>query len=282
MSGLPRPGDDPTAEARHVPRQGELSGAKARLSRDWLTWDMTGRGLDRAAARSAARAAQVFREDLERLRADAGISIPELAAGAHVGTSYLYRIIAGESVPSDATRARLAVALGADLSVRLYPNTGPVIRDRHQGAITEMLLREHHPRWHGFGEVRVVRPSRGWIDVAFHEARERVIVATEVQSELRRVEQLIRWAAEKAASLPSWDGWDRLGELPQISRLLVVRRTRATRAVAAGFAHQLRLSYPAHPDDAIAALTGGSMPWPGAAIVWAEVAGGRARLLQGR
>ncbi len=233
------------------------------------------------AARVAARSARVFREDVDRLREDAGASVPDVARAAGIDCSYRYRVIAGRSEPSDAVRARLAVALGADLSMRLYPNTGPLVRDRHQGLIAEAMLRVRHPRWHACGEVRVVRPSRGWIGVAFHEPRERLIVASEIQSELRRLEQLIRWAAEKAASLPSWDGWERLGEPPTISRLLVVRRTRTTRAVAADFSGQLRLAYPAHPDDALAALTA-DRPWPGAAMVWAVIDRGVARLASGR
>lgn len=238
--------------------------------------------LERTARKMSAKATTVFREDVERLRADAGISVPELARGAGIDRAYLYRILAGRAEPTAPVRARLAVALGADLSVRLYPNTGPRIRDRHQAVIMEGLLQVRHPRWHAFSEVRVLRPSRGWIDLALHEPRERVIVATEIQSELNRLEQLLRWAEEKARSLPSWDGWDRLGEPPVVSRLLVVRRTRTTRAVAADFAQQLRLAFPAHPDDAIAALTTPTVRWPGAAMVWAEVAGGRARLLPGR
>jgi hypothetical protein len=82
--------------------------------------------------------------------------------------------------------------------------------------------------------------------------------------------------------MPSWDGWDRLGEPPEISRLLVVRRTRSTRAVAADFARQLRLAYPAHPDDALAALTTATTPWPGPALVWTEPTASHARLLSGR
>lgn len=251
------------------------------MSVDLLNAGMASRGVERAAGRAAARAAQAFREDVERLREDAGISVPELAAGAGVGVSYLYRILAGDAEPSDRTRARLAVALGADLSLRLYPNTGPLVRDRHQARIAEALLHVLDPRWQRFAEVRVTRPSRGWIDLVLHEPRERVIVATEIQSELRRLEQLIRWSGEKAASLPSWEGWDRLGAPPTISRLLVVRRTRATRAVAADFSGQLRLAYPAHPDDALAALTS-SAPWPGPAMIWAEVGASGARLLPGR
>ena len=131
----------------------------------------------------------------------------------------------------------------------------------------ELLLHTAHPRWSPFTEVGVHRPSRGWIDVVLHDPRGSVIIAGELQSELRRLEQLIRWQTAKAAALPSWDGWAHLGDEPAISRLLLVRRTPATRAVAAEFAAQLRVAYPAHPADAIAAL-GGTTTWPGPAMLW--------------
>ena len=55
----------------------------------------------------------------------------------------------------------------------------------------------------------------------------------------------------------------------------------ATRAVATEFARQLRAAYPAHPDDAVAALTG-LEPWPGPALVWAVVGAPGTRLASGR
>jgi len=140
---------------------------------------------------------------------------------------------------------------------------------------------ETHPRFARYTEVGVRRPSRGWIDALLHEPRERLAIASELQSELRRLEQLVRWQAAKAESLPSWEGWPHLGEEPAISRLLVVRRTRATRAVTAEFARQLRVAYPAHPDDALAALAG-TASWPGPALVWATVDAKGARLVPGR
>jgi hypothetical protein len=73
----------------------------------------------------------------------------------------------------------------------------------------------------------------------------------------------------------------RLRDRPSISRLLLVRRTRTTEAVAREFARQLRLAYPAHPDDALASLTG-TAPWPGPAMVWVELNGARSRLLPSR
>jgi len=136
-----------------------------------------------------------------------------------------------------------------------------------------------HPRWQPFPEVASAseprldrrRPAR---------PTERILVASEIQSEMRRIEQLVRWSGEKAAALPSWDGWAHLGG-PTVSRLMIVRRTRATRAAGVAFANQLRAAFPAHPDDALAALTGPT-PWPGPALVWAVVDQRGARLVGGR
>jgi len=222
------------------------------------------------ARRQAGRIHRGLGDDLRRLREDAGVNRAALAAAADVDLSYLCRIEEGGERPSIDTYVKLATALGTDLSARLYPNTGPAIRDRHQARILEALVGLLHPRWHPYGEVSVRRPSRGWIDVALHEPRERLLVATEIQSELRRLEQIIRWSAEKADSLPSWEGWTRLGESPMTSRLLVVRSTRATQAVGREFSRQLVSSYPAHPEDALAALRGVT-PWPGPALIWIDL-----------
>ena len=245
---------------------------------------MTPIPVTRAAAHMAHRLHRGLADDLERLRADAGIPVAGLARVAGVDRGYLHRILAGAEHPSHETYARLAVALGADLSSRLYPNTGPLVRDRHQARILEAFLGVLHPRWQVSTEVAVRRPSRGWIDAVLHDPRESIAVAVEIQSELRRVEQIVRWSSEKAASLPSWDGWPGHDGAqdggPPVSRLLLVRRTRVTRAVAASSAAQLRVAYPVHPDDALDALVG-TAPWPGAAIVWATVDGRGTRLLGG-
>jgi hypothetical protein len=242
---------------------------------------MTTTARERAVRHAADRARQSLVDDLERALADSGISAGRLARESGVDSGYPSRILAGRTDPSLETWARLAIPLGLDLAARLYQNTGPMVRDRHAAPMLDLLLRAAHPRWTAFTEAAVHRPSRGWIDVLLHEARERIVVAGELQSELRRLEQLVRWQAQKAAALPSWDGWVHLGEAPAISRLLVVRRTRATRAIAADFAAQLRVAYPAHPDDALAAVTG-TAPWPGPAILWATLDARGARFATGR
>ena len=145
----------------------------------------------------------------------------------------------------------------------------------------EHALESLHSRWQPFTEVDVRRPVRGWIDLVVHDPRERALIASELQSELRRLEQLVRWHAAKADALPSWDGFTHLGDAPEISRLLIVRRTRATRAIANEFQRQLRVAYPAHPDDALAALTG-TAPWPGHALVWIAVDPRGTRFIGGR
>ncbi len=273
---------DDAGRRRSVPsRSGWSTTGNSQISDEALNVAMSTDRFDAAIARAMRRRHASLVGDLIRLREDAGVTRSALARAAGVDRRHLDRIENGTDRASLEAYQRLATALGADLSTRLYPNTGPALRDRHQARILETLLEAAHPRWQPFTEVAVRRPSRGWIDVLLYDARGRVALATEIESELRRLEQQLRWAAEKAAALPSWEGWSQLGEAPLVSRLLVVRRTRATRAVATAMQRQLLAAYPAHPDDALAALAG-SGPWPGPAMVWAVISGGATRLAGSR
>jgi transcriptional regulator with XRE-family HTH domain len=145
-----------------------------------------------AAVRSAALARARLAEDIDHLCADAGLSHAALARAAGVPASFLARILAGTAHPSLETYARITTALGADPATRAYPNTGPAIRDRHSVPILEALLGSLHARWKPYTEVAVRRPSRGWIDVVLHDGHASLLLATEIQSTLRRIEQLVR------------------------------------------------------------------------------------------
>ena len=216
--------------------------------------------------------------DLRRLRLDAGLSLARVAEASGISRSLLNEIELSSADSSLPTLVEIADALGADLSIRFYPNTGPLVRDHIQARIMEELLRIAHPRWKRFTEVPVYRPARGRIDAVFHDPVAAVVVATEVHSQIRRLEQQLGWANLKAESLPSADFWRHLDREPTIGRLLVLRSTRATRERARRFESTLRAAYPAPAADVFCALAG-DREWPGNGLLWADVTRDSVRIL---
>jgi hypothetical protein len=147
----------------------------------------------------------------------------------------------------------------------------------------QATLPEIHMRWKRLLEVSVTRPARGSIDLVLADPLEGVVVATEFQSDLRRLEQQIRWAADKAASLPSSEAWPLIsgaGPAPRIYRCLVLRSTARTRELARRFEDVLRAAYPARTTAVVNAIIG-TEPWPGDGIAWCRVERGVAELLAG-
>jgi transcriptional regulator with XRE-family HTH domain len=209
--------------------------------------------------------------DLRRLREDVGLTQRALARAAAVDQSLVSKIERGLARPTLETYVRLATALGADPSLRFYPNTGPAIRDRHQARIVEGLLGTLAERWRPWPEVGVRQPVRGWIDVVLVDARSRHLIAVEVQSGLHRLEQLLRWSQAKSEALPSAAAWPFgiAGDVPSIGRLLLVRDTAATRIIVTTFEATIRAAYPGDSWQAMAALTG-TADWPEAALLWAS------------
>jgi len=143
----------------------------------------------------------------------------------------------------------------------------------------ETLLRSLSKDWRAHVEVPVSRPARGVIDTVLERPAERLLVATEAYSELRRLEQQIRWTADKAGSLGSSELVG-AGEKPRVSRLLVLRSTEATRELARQFEATLGAAYPARARDVIASLRSGAA-WPGPGLIWIRIEGDRVELLDG-
>jgi transcriptional regulator with XRE-family HTH domain len=220
--------------------------------------------------------------DIRRMRLDTGLSQRRLAGMAGIDHGHLSLIERGLREPSLAVLTAIADALGGNVSIRLYPGTGPRLRDPIQARITEALVRILDPRWTRLLEVPVHRPARGVIDVVVHDQPAGVVVATEVQSELRRLEQQVRWSNEKAESLPSADFWRFVEGSPRIDRLLLLRSTRSNRRLAERFGETLRVAYPSNPIDAYQALSSPDVPWPGSALLWAEVDRDQAKILDHR
>ena len=220
---------------------------------------------------------------LRGLREDASLTKSAVAAAAGIDRTFLGRVERGERASSLGVLTAVATVLGADLSLRVFSTAGPRIHDRFQAPMGEALARVVHARWTVDPEVPVTHPARGVIDVVLTDRIARTVVATELQSEIRRLEAQVRWHREKELSLASADLWPLVAAAgpPATSRLLVVRSTRATREIADRFEETLEAAYPARTRDVIAALRSGDAPWPAPGIVWMRVEGGRAELLDG-
>jgi transcriptional regulator with XRE-family HTH domain len=225
---------------------------------------------------------RAFGTQLRQDRTDANVTQTALAIAADMSRSHLCGIELGKSEASLLVMASLADALGADLVLRMRPGTGPRIRDRVQSRIIEELIRIVHPRWQRFLEVPVVRPSRGVIDLVLHDQTSDAMVAAEIQSEIRRLEQSIRWANLKREALPSSDLWSMAAHArePAVHGLLVLHATRSNRELAERFRLQFATVYPAKATDAYQALTTPDARWPGSAVLWASVDGDTARILE--
>jgi len=237
-----------------------------------------------AADRAAAAARYAAGSDLRRIREDAGLSRAAVARVAGSDASWLADAEEGRGAASIQTLTRMANALGADLGIRVFPNTGPRIRDRFQGPMIEALLRLTSPTYQRFPEVPVRRPVRGVIDLILASVEIGRIISIEAHSDIHRLEQQIRWAAEKTDALPSATIWPAItvpGSPAAVFRVLLLRSTSRTRALAREFQATLAAAYPADPIDARAALIEPGRPWPGHAILWADVTSGAATILQG-
>jgi hypothetical protein len=135
--------------------------------------------------------------------------------------------------------------------------------------MVEALLRIASKTWDRHVEVAVHRPARGVIDVVLAHPTTGRVVSVEAHSDLRRLEQQIRWAAEKSDSLPSAAIWPALvddGVSAAVSRVLLLRSTTRTRKLASTFAETLAAAYPADPNEVYDALVDATLPWPGNGI----------------
>ena len=127
--------------------------------------------------------------------------------------------------------------------------------------------------------MAVYRPVRGVIDLVLDAGPEGAIVACEAQSQLRRIEQQIRWSRAKADALGLARDAAATGSLrAQSAGSCSSARPLRTRAVVAQYADLVAAAYPARAIDAYAALTG-EAAWPGDVLLWCRVENGHATVL---
>jgi transcriptional regulator with XRE-family HTH domain len=220
--------------------------------------------------------------ELRRLREDQGVSQAAIARAAGVSPAHLCSIEAATSSASLSALSHVAAALGARLDVRVVPQSGSPLRDHLQAAMVEALILDLSPVWGRHLEVPVERPVRGVIDLVLVHRERSVVVAVEAHSEIRRLEQQIRWANEKARALSNSELVSTIfeqGATPVVESVLLLRSTRSTRELAREFEATLGAAYPARVGDLLASLAGRAAAWAGPGILWASVDGRHGRIL---
>jgi hypothetical protein len=237
------------------------------------------RALERQVHARLRRLVRSIGEDLERLRVDTGATKAAVANAAGLDRTFYGRMERGDAHASLETLVAVGIAMGADVSIRLYPDRGPRLADRHSARMIDVTLRALAPVWRSHLEVRVERPVRGYIDVLLERRDQPLIVVAESESMLPRLEQQIRWASERAAAIASSDLVGP-GPIPEVSKLLILRSTERTRGLARTFESILRTAYPARAREAVDSLRTGST-WPRDAIIWIRLEGDRVELLDG-
>jgi transcriptional regulator with XRE-family HTH domain len=237
-----------------------------------------------AADRASAAQLRAIGEELRSLREDSGLSRAAVARVAGIHPSYVRLVESGQREASLAVLHRVAAALGADASLRLFPNSGPPIRDHIQVRMIEAFLSVLHPSWQRYPEVPVHRPVRGVIDLVIAHPPSGRVVSVEAHSDLRRLEQQLRWAAEKTDALPSAAVWPALtaGDRPAtVSRILLLRSTRSTRSLARSFPETFAAAYPADPTSLLDGLLDPSTSWPGSGLLWVSLEGNSVAIIRG-
>jgi transcriptional regulator with XRE-family HTH domain len=242
---------------------------------------MADTAIERLATSRCRALRRVIGGQLQDLREERGLSQREVADAVRIDRSWLARAEAGDANLTVGALVGLATVLGTEASVRLYPTTGPRLRDHVQVMMIEALLAVLDTRWRPRIEVPVYRPVRGVIDLVLADPVDASLVSGEAHSEIRRAERQLRWAAEKTDALPSADGWPWMAARPRTSRLLLLRSTAATRAVVNDAPNLFAAAYAGRAAEAVAALRSHGGAFPDAAIVWVDVRGSASRILDG-
>ena len=213
-------------------------------------------------------------KQIQLLREEAGVTQSALARCTGLEHSYVWKIEAGQAQPTVKALLAIGHCLGAELGMRYFPGVGPRIHDRFQAPMIEALIRTLGPGWSAQPEVGVPA-ARGVLDLVLSRSSDGLVVACECHSELRRLEIVIRRLGQKADALVG-----QLDPSPTVSRLLLLRSTAATRAIARAYEATLTASFPGSTAAAVDSLRHGG-GWPGPAIVWARLQAGRAEILEG-
>ena len=184
-------------------------------------------------------------EELQRARLEAGLSIRRVgrerastratSAGSELGPSAL----------SQDALVAVAQSVGHDASVRLYPSSGPRVRDHVQVRMLEALLRALIRAGSAASRCPSIGRCAASSTSCLDDASPTSSFPAKAHSALHAVDAQVRWAAQKTDALPSATGWPwGIDGDPARSRLLLLRDTAANRALVGSAAAMFRAAYP--------------------------------------
>jgi transcriptional regulator with XRE-family HTH domain len=213
---------------------------------------------DRQVRRTAFR----FGEDYRELRLRSGVSQAAVARAIGVARSVVCRMESGDPTIGPAIRARATAALGATFKFAVYADGTPLIRDAAHARIIERLLRLRHRRWRATVEAPIPGPGRRSTDLLLAHGRH--VVLFEVETHVRRLEEIVREQHDKRAAVREASG--AAGE--RIHVVLVLPPTRHHRSLVRAHRETVRAAYPAASARMRDALDSPTGDWPGDGLLW--------------
>jgi len=216
--------------------------------------------VEREANRLARLDAARIAEELRQLRLGLNVSQAAVARVVGVSQSVLSDLERGDPTVGLEIRRRVAIALGADLRVAVYPGATPMLHDAGHARIIERILERRHRRRRAELEARVPGAGRASIDIRLSAAG--TIVLIEVETHVRRWQATVRRCFEKRelvrAAAPAGTS---------VFAVLCLPPTRHHRRLVAEYSESVRAAFPEPPESLRHALEQGT-DWPGDGILW--------------
>lgn len=211
--------------------------------------------------RELRRTTRRFGDDFRELRLRVGVSQATVARAIGVHRDVISRIELGDTGVGPAIRSRACACLGADFRIQLYRERTPLIFDAAHARIVERVLAARHRTWRATTEAVVPGPGRRSVDIRLERGHDVVLV--EVETRLRRLEEIIRELhAKRDAAIAGGPAQRR------VHVVLVLPPTRHHRAIARSHPASMKAAFPIASPALLESLRSPSETWPGDGILW--------------
>lgn len=201
-----------------------------------------------------------FGDDFRELRTRHGVTQAAVARAVGVNRSVICKLEQGQEGVSIHVRARASACLGADFRIQLYPERAPLLFDAAHARMVERLLARRHRSWRATVEAPVPGPGRRSVDVQLERSGQVVLV--EVETRVRRLEEVIRALHAKRAAVASSAGGR------PVHVVLAVPPTRHHQTLMRTNVETLRVAFPVPSTALSASLSSSAGAWPGDGLLW--------------